>query len=466
MDNQSGGTNDSGRETAAEIARKKVLAAYGNSRSFSRSETAPFISHGFPTAKSETSTFDTYDPKNPRGASTQPRPVQTPPSAQPTRPEVTLTQQSTTQAYRFQSATPSQTQTAQHGAAPSSYKQSPIRTQVSSDDWKRYHSAWQNYYQKYYSEYYAKAAKQYVDSERLKIERETADNKRDLDGDGIRDDRELTRTHVKTETTSDLENSITANLRDTIQKKANSKFRVKGRHKKLIPILAGAFTVLFILFLQYNRLIFAPIMAYIAPSTTNDTGITAIDPTVATAVSDQNKLMIPKLNVDVPVNFGIENDTKSINHAMLNGLAHFRVPGASAFPGEIGNTVVTGHSAGDIYSNNPYKFIFSGLTRLVEGDLVYIDYNKVRYTYRVTGSKTIEPTDVQALVIETDKPMLTMITCTPLGTDRYRLLVFAEQIDPSTGNATESTPVETTNESLPANEKTALESVWDWLTGN
>ena len=213
-------------------------------------------------------------------------------------------------------------------------------------------------------------------------------------------------------------------------------------------------------------------MAYIAPGNTNDTGISAIDPTVSTAASDTNKLIIPKLNVDVPVHFGINNDTKTINNAMMNGVAHFMVSGANAFPGQIGNTVITGHSAGDIYSSNQYKFIFSGLERLTEGDLVYIDYNKVRYTYKITGSKTVEPDDVSSLVYTGDKAILTLITCWPLGTSRYRLLVQAEQINPAIDTSSEapkadpSTTTDSNNQEMPKNEKSFFENVWGFLTGS
>ena len=53
-------------------------------------------------------------------------------------------------------------------------KQAPA-PQVKAEDWRKYHSAWQDYYQKYYGEYYGRAAKEYVARERLKIERDLAE---------------------------------------------------------------------------------------------------------------------------------------------------------------------------------------------------------------------------------------------------------------------------------------------------
>ncbi|MBR3368280.1 class E sortase [Candidatus Saccharibacteria bacterium] len=322
---------------------------------------------------------------------------------------------------------------------------------ISNEEWKKYHSAWQNYYQKYYSEYYSNAAKQYVAKEKLKAERDHAEKKSALE--------ELSQKSHGTESESE---SI---LRKKIRKKASDS-AVKIRHrKKLIPIFAGFFVVLLVLFLQYNRLIFAPIAAYVSPGEVPDSELVAVDPTISTGVSADPKLIIPKLNIDVPVHFGISLD--EVDSAMTNGVAHYRIRGASAFPGEIGNTVITGHSAGDVYSNNQYKFIFSGLERLETGDLIYINYNSTRYTYRMTGSQVIEPTDVEALRVTTDKPILTLITCTPLGTSRYRLLIFAEQISPNPDGQTASEPEHTeNNDDLPANEPSMFEKFWNWLTGN
>ena len=348
----------------------------------------------------------------------------------------------------------------------SSLKQAPINLTKQAPDWQKYHSDWQNYYQKYYSEYYAKAAQKYLETEKSKLSAQTASTNAYLTQDSI----------ARTEASA---KQVEVSLRERIREKANSSFKLSKRHKQFVPIFAGVFSVLFVLFLQYNRLIFAPIMAYIAPGNTKDTGITAIDPTVSEAPTADPRLLIPKLNVDVPVFFNISNDTATINNAMNHGVAQFKIPGADAMPGQIGNLVISGHSAGDIYSNNQYKFIFSGLERLVDGDLIYVNYNSVRYTYKVYKRETVEPTNVAALVYKVDKPILTLITCTPLGSDRYRLLVMAEQINPSyeqketteianhetgtedNGNAENKTP---SSSIMPANERSFFDRVWRWLT--
>jgi sortase A len=159
--------------------------------------------------------------------------------------------------------------------------------------------------------------------------------------------------------------------------------------------------------------------------------------------------------------------------AMSNGVANFYTSVSSAMPGQIGNFAVSGHSAGNIYDyNNQYKFIFSGLTRLQPGDMIYMDYEGQRYSYRVQGSSTVEPTDVGELArISADnpgKPMITLITCTPLGTSRYRLLVYGEQIYPDYEKAEEAATVESDgDETMDSTQNSPRPSkgFWNWLTG-
>ena len=392
------------RQTAAEIARQKVLASYGSKNS---SKTGPA------TAQNGQITID---------------------------------------------------------QKPSNYKSAP--NTIRKDDWKKYHTAWQGYYQKYYSDYYAKAAREYIAQEKLKSARKQQDQAR---ATAPAPQKPQTQTPqdpnqpIYTQPTLEAKQAVEETLRDKIRAKASDAAKKSRKSKHFMPLLAGAAVVLLILFLQYNRLIFAPLMAYVSPGNTTDDGITALDATVTTAVSADPKLIIPKLNVDVPIHFGISNDTATVMDAMNNGVAQFSIPGASAYPGQAGNLVITGHSAGDIYSNNQYKFIFSGLERLQAGDTIYINYESKRYTYSVTELQTVEPSDVNALVQGTSKPMLTLVTCTPLGTSRYRLLVFADQVDPSPDTAT---PVESTDDGLtadpdaelPSNSPSFLEKLWKWLT--
>ena len=326
-------------------------------------------------------------------------------------------------------------------------KDQPVPQKINSESWKKYHSAWQDYYQKYYSQYYSNAARDYIAKEKLREARDKAEEEEIL--------------------SKSKASEKDSSLRIKIRKKATENAKKSRRMRKFIPLFAGLTVALVILFLQYNRLIFAPIMAYMSPGNVPASEIEAIDPTITQTVSADPRLIIPKLNVDVPVRYNIP--LSGIMQAMNNGVAHYRIAGASAYPGEIGNFILTGHSAGDVYSSNPYKYIFSGLERLEDGDLIYVNYNSVRYTYRVTKKEVVEPTNVAALVVQTDKPLITLVTCTPLGTSRYRLLVTGEQISPSYEGASQESgqdiPAIDESTALPSNEPSFFEGLWNWFTG-
>ena len=482
-------SSDRQRKTVTELARNKVMAAYSQSSQFSHPQSNPYQSGQSSSLQNQPYPQTTPQPPNrspyPTQADYAQNQTSSPQKPQPYRPyqnqTPTTTQNPTLNrlnqvsrsfaALSFlhnnqhhikhrllgEQALRSDLIQKYHISNRSSLKQTPINLTRKAPDWQKYHSDWQNYYQKYYSEYYAKAAQQYIETEKNKFKTDIASAQSQALAQNS-----LSQTGLDTK-------KVEANLRERIREKADNSFKLNKRHKQFLPIFAGVFSVFFILFLQYNRFIFAPIMAYIAPGNTKDVGITAIDPTVSEAPTADPKLLIPKLNIDVPVHFNIPNDTATINNAMNHGVAQFKIPGADAMPGQIGNLVISGHSAGDIYSNNQYKFIFSGLERLVDGDLVYINYNSIRYTYKIFKRETVEPTNVSALVYPTDRPLLTLITCTPLGSDRYRLLVTAEQINP-TYTASAKTPTSPTTEAknkesfLPANERSFFERVWRWLT--
>lgn len=352
-------------------------------------------------------------------------------------------------------------------------KDEMVNPKINSESWRRYHTAWQNYYQKYYSEYYATAARNYVEKERLKTARELEEEHEILTAAALKNQADVSRTNARLSSRASASSSskdpapAEESFKEKIRRRATESAKNTRRHRHLIPIFAGILTVLLVLFLQYNRLIFAPMMAYVSPGNATASEIEALDPTITKTISPDPKLIIPKLNIDVPIRFDVP--LAGVMSAMNNGVAHYRIAGADAYPGQIGNFVITGHSAGDVYSSNPYKYIFSGLERLETGDLIYTNYNSTRYTFRVTQKRVIAPTNVAALTTATDKPLITLVTCTPLGTSKYRLLVTGEQISPAVDTAqpstTEATVTAADVTALPANEPDFFEGIWNWLIG-
>ena len=148
---------------------------------------------------------------------------------------------------------------------------------------------------------------------------------------------------------------------------------------------------------------------------------------------------------------------------MDRGIAWFNIPGANAKPGQMGNLVLSGHSSNDWLDKGEYKFIFAPLERMKKGDAIYVNYEGKRYTYTITRTQVVKPTDVHALQIGNDKPYITLITCTPLGTALNRLLVFGEQVSPDPKAATAAK--ETADDSaetakMPANSPTFFERIF------
>jgi sortase A len=330
---------------------------------------------------------------------------------------------------------------------------------IQVEQWRQYHSAWQDYYQKYYERYYVGQvyrARQALEARALEAASvqpqqsaatQTQPTPHTTDEEHASFSRE--------EAMYDLRNKLLGTLRTSATKVR------KSRH--FIPITAAAAVVVLFLFLQYNQILIANVQAYISPGDVDPANI-IVNPSTDVAVSSDPKLIVPKINVDVPVVWNTTPDYNTQMTAMQRGVAWFGITGANSHPGQVGNTVLSGHSSNDITDGGDYKFIFARLDHLEKGDSIFINYNSKRYTYTVTNKQVVSPTDVSALVYKTDKPLLTLITCTPLGTSRNRLLVTAEQVSPDPANAT-TAPASTgsTTTSIPGSSPTVFERL---LGGN
>jgi sortase A len=292
------------------------------------------------------------------------------------------------------------------------------------EQWKQYHSAWQTYYQKYYEGYYTHHLKSALGS--ASASSQTGGYFKDQPADAS-----ANLPLSQDEALFDLRQKLR-------QKVVDSASRVrKSRH--FVPIISGVLVILIFAFLQYNQLIIGTVMAYVSPGSIDPQNI-VVDPKADVNVSPDPRLIIPKINVDVPVLYDIGNDYNSQMAAMQKGVAQFAIPGASSHPGQVGNTVIAGHSSNDLIDQGDYKFIFAQLEKMSVGDTIYANYQSKRYTYTVTNIQIVKPTDVSALVYPTTKPLLTLVTCTPLGTSTNRLLVTAEQVNPDP-NASTAAPV-------------------------
>jgi sortase A len=225
-------------------------------------------------------------------------------------------------------------------------------------------------------------------------------------------------------------------LRSEIRQKVRQSAQTVKKSRHFVPVLAGTLVLITVLAIQFNRPIVGAIVAYTSPGTIEPQNI-IVDPTVNVQVGPEPRMIIPKINVDAPVVYGVGADHTSQMKAMESGIAHFAIAGANAVPGQVGNAVFAAHSSNDAFARGDYKFVFAQNEKLTKDDVIYMNYNGTRYTYKVTSTEVVLPSEVSKVQLNTDKPMLTLISCVPLGTAEKRLLVFAEQISPDPSGATE-----------------------------
>jgi sortase A len=91
---------------------------------------------------------------------------------------------------------------------------------------------------------------------------------------------------------------------------------------------------------------------------------------------------------------------------------------ATAFPGSGGTTAIAGH-------RTTYLAPFRHIDALRPGDQIKLEMPYADFTYTVTGSRVVAPTDVRDAVATIGYPRLVLSACTPLFSAAKRLLVFA-----------------------------------------
>lgn len=146
-----------------------------------------------------------------------------------------------------------------------------------------------------------------------------------------------------------------------------------------------------------------------------------------TIAQDASEISIPTLNAKAPVIVEPSTNENAVQVALENGVVHF---GGTAIFGDYGNVVVVGHSSGSPWAPGDFKTVFTLLEKVKQDDEIIVDYKGQRYIYKVTSSEVIKPTDLGVLNQPTNVRTISLITCTPVGTNTNRLVVHAEQISP------------------------------------
>lgn len=241
--------------------------------------------------------------------------------------------------------------------------------------------------------------------------------------------------------------------------KSRGSLKAKQHFQSLLfGIAMGAIVVLIMMFGLFNDRFIAP---FISPSKqVSDTPI-IIDS--ATAVGPVPKIIIPKINVEIPVIYdepSLEED--AIQKALERGVVHYA---NTPNPGELGNSVIFGHSSNNILNKGKYKFAFVLLNKLEIGDVFFLTKDGVRYSYKVFDKKIVKPTDLSVLNATSKPATATLITCDPPGSSLNRLVVVGEQINPDPKNNKPSSAVQTNEQVtiIPSNAPSLWQRFTNWL---
>ena len=126
-------------------------------------------------------------------------------------------------------------------------------------------------------------------------------------------------------------------------------------------------------------------------------------------------ISIPKIKTELPVYLGAGESN------MKQGAVHLT---ETSYPigGVNTNCVIAAHRG--------YRKIamFREIDKLEKGDIVYIDNFREQLCYKVSEIRIISPEDVQKLLIQEGKDLVTLMTCHPYKKNFQRYVVFCERV--------------------------------------
>lgn len=131
-------------------------------------------------------------------------------------------------------------------------------------------------------------------------------------------------------------------------------------------------------------------------------------------------LSIPSIDLEMPIYLG------ATEQHMANGAAHLS---QTSLPigGMDTNCVIAGHRG---YSGASY---FRYLDKLHVGDTVSVTNLWETLTYRVSEIRIIDPSDVEEILIQPGRELLTLLTCHPYASGgRQRYVVYCERSELTT----------------------------------
>lgn len=260
-------------------------------------------------------------------------------------------------------------------------------------------------------------------------------------------------------------------IKKQIQKRVNVSAQTQAKalqHAKslLFGIGSGVLVLAIVLFGLFNEVVIAP---FIQPSS-HASATPIILSTDGIAPSATPEVIIPKINVEIPVDYSLTSNTEEeVQKGLETGIVHYPT---TVKPGEQGNAAFFGHSSNNIFNPGKYKFAFVLLHELAPGDIFYLTYDSKVFTYKVYDKQIVSPDKVEVLNnVEGKTATATLITCDPPGTSLNRLVVWGEQISPDPASATapaanDTTTTTKTPENLTGNGPSLWKRLTGWISGD
>lgn len=126
-------------------------------------------------------------------------------------------------------------------------------------------------------------------------------------------------------------------------------------------------------------------------------------------------LTIPKINVNLPIFDQTTMKLLEKGACLLEGTSY-------PIGGKSTHAVLSSHRG------LSQAKLFTNLPQLKIKDHFYIEINGQYLAYQVDQIKTVEPTETEALQIQEDQDLVTLVTCTPYMINSHRLLMRGHRI--------------------------------------
>ena len=127
------------------------------------------------------------------------------------------------------------------------------------------------------------------------------------------------------------------------------------------------------------------------------------------------KVIIPKIDVDIPLFDKTTSKTLQYGAAVLDGTSY-------PVGGKGTHSVVSSHRG------LPERKLFTDLNKLKKGDLFIFEVYGKKLAYKIDKIQTVLPTDTSVLAKEPGRDLASLLTCTPYMLNTHRLVLTGHRV--------------------------------------